>query len=215
MRPDNKYYGEAIREVEKEGRRDDLWGRAVAESYGDVQRSQSIYIELLAKQLAIEDGQPSTQQQLEGLKQKGSKTVKFLLWWLFCVIACGVLASGATALISKSYYDKNYQTALDKRSETFEFELQKLQSDLSSQGYQISFEQLKEDWTLPIFELQNKYQHQAALSISSFYLSTTRWDYQDKVDSRISDETQGKIGYAIFFGLLACSWFWKKSRRQS
>lgn len=215
MRTDNKYYGEAIREIEKGARRDDLWGRAVAESSGDVQRSQSIYIELLAKQLAIEDGQPSKQQQLEYLQHKATKTVKFFLWWSCCVIICGGLAIGGSALISKLYYGIHYQATLDKRPAAIESELHKLQSELSSHGYSIPFEKLQEDWTLPVFELQKKYEFQAAMTISSFELSVSNWDYQDRVDSKMSDEAQAQIGCAIFFSLLVCSGLWQRKRRHS
>lgn len=46
-------------------RRDDLWGRAFARSGGDTQKAHAIYIDLLARRLAEEAGEPPL---LEGIE---------------------------------------------------------------------------------------------------------------------------------------------------
>ncbi len=51
----DKYYGEALRELENDERRDDLWAKAYAQSQGDEPKTKARYIELLARHLAESD----------------------------------------------------------------------------------------------------------------------------------------------------------------
>ncbi|SPU54096.1 hypothetical protein [Bordetella trematum] len=52
MSVSDKYYGEALRELENDERRDDLWAKAYAQSQGDESKTKARYIELLARHLA-------------------------------------------------------------------------------------------------------------------------------------------------------------------
>ncbi|EGT5185988.1 hypothetical protein FZI02_16780 [Cronobacter sakazakii] len=215
MRTDNKFYGEAIREIERGIRRDDLWGKAVVKSSGDAQRSHSIYVELLAQQMAVEDGQPSKQQQLEHIQKKASNTLKSIFGWLICVICCIALAVGGTQLGLKFYYENQYQMKLSHRPEQINAGLHELQDNLSSKGIHVTFEQLQEDWSLTLWNLQQKYPLEAAMSINTFYSKVSSWDYYDRVDSKFSSDTEAEIMLAVFLLLLGGSVLWWRDRRKT
>lgn len=214
MPADNKYYGEAVREIESGIRRDDLWGRAVARSSGDIQRSHSLYLELLAQQLAIEDGLPSRQQQLEHLQKKATNTFKFLFWWLACAFCCGVLAIGGTALTTKLYSEHLYQAELNKMPDQLASALHGLQEDLSSRGYHVDIAQLEQNWSLPLIELQKIYPFEIAMSISSFSLQVSHWDYDAHVKSEVSSETWAQTSMAAFVVLFGCCVLWRRKRNK-
>ncbi|MEM5453071.1 hypothetical protein [Paraburkholderia guartelaensis] len=55
----DEFYGRAVREFESGNRRDDIWGKAFAQSKGDVQKANGMYVELLALTLAHEAGVPT------------------------------------------------------------------------------------------------------------------------------------------------------------
>lgn len=55
MNINDKYYGEALRSLERGERRDELWAKAYAKSQGDESRTRALYIELLAGYLAVTD----------------------------------------------------------------------------------------------------------------------------------------------------------------
>lgn len=119
MRTDNKYYGEAIQEVETGRRRDHLWGKAIAKSSGDMNLCQSIYIQLLAQELAAEDGSPTTHQLIIKTKDTVTKKVKILLVASGLIIGSGALAIGGTQLVSKVYSDAKYNEATESRAEQY------------------------------------------------------------------------------------------------
>lgn len=50
----DEFYGEAVRQFESGERRDDIWGKAFSQCEGDVQKSNGVYVSLLALQLARE-----------------------------------------------------------------------------------------------------------------------------------------------------------------
>ncbi|KAA0573380.1 hypothetical protein [Azospirillum sp. Sh1] len=47
-----RFYGEAMREIEQGLRREDLWVKAMARSEGDLQKAKALYVELLARLLS-------------------------------------------------------------------------------------------------------------------------------------------------------------------
>lgn len=63
----NEFYGMAFREIERGVRRDDLWGRALANADGDHQRARGEYIELLADHMEREALTPVRNMQRQKL----------------------------------------------------------------------------------------------------------------------------------------------------
>lgn len=59
MRKKNRFYGDALREIESGRRRDDLWGKALANSEGDFLKAKSLYLGLLARELQLEANVPA------------------------------------------------------------------------------------------------------------------------------------------------------------
>jgi len=205
MRPDDKYYGEALREAESGIRRDELWGKAIAKSSGNMQRCQSIYIELLAQQFATENGIPSRQQQLAHMQRGVTRTVRFLIWWFCCAVCCALLAAVGTKVLSKFYYESQYPTAMKNTYEAREQAYVFLKKQLLSEGYNLSERELSEDYYLTLNELIQKYPVSTALHFTNTKRDLENLTYQAQLESEISDEAKALTGIGIFLSLMACS----------
>lgn len=215
MRTDNKYYGEAIREAETGRRRDDLWGKAIAKSSGDMNLCQSIYIQLLAQELAMEDGAPTSQQLIEKAKEKASTTFKSLLLASGLIIGSGALAIGGSQLISKIYFDAKYNEASQARIGQYEDLMNNLKDYLSSNGYKLANTEVQKDASLSLLDLFQKYPSEIALHISGVMNGTTNWDYYDRSSSKLGSDAEGEIAFGLFCFFLVCSitwWRWGKKQ---
>ncbi|CAM8085196.1 hypothetical protein ACI49Z_000751 [Cronobacter turicensis] len=214
MHPDDKYYGEALREAESGIRRDELWGKAIARSSGNMQRCQSIYIELLAQQFATENGTPSRQHQLAHIQRGVTRTVRFLIWWFCCAVCCALLAAGGTKVLSRIYYENQYPTAMKNTYEAREQAYESLKKQLSSEGYNLSEKELSEDYYLTLNELVHKYPVNTALHFTNTKRDLENLNYQAQVESEMSDEEKALTGTGIFLSLMVFSVVWSRRKRR-
>jgi hypothetical protein len=127
MKAHDRYYGEALREAESGKRRDDLWGRALAQARGDTQAASGIYIDLLATRLESEAGSPeklsraveaaavvgavgvAAVQVGAAAVQRSMPLVMRLFWLAVRVVVSGLLAFGFgfAAVATYSYVKTN------------------------------------------------------------------------------------------------------------
>lgn len=85
-RGSNEFYGMALREIERGSRRDDLWGRALAKSAGDLLKAKAEYIDMLALHLEEEACAPALRRK----KQRISLLVKR---WSIRLVAIGAVVT--------------------------------------------------------------------------------------------------------------------------
>jgi hypothetical protein len=100
LRAHEKYYGEALREVESGTRRDDLWGKAFARGNGDAQKARAIYLDTLARLLEQEAGAPEKAKLLQERTQlvgtlalnAGKGLLSSIAWGFLRIAVCTVIA---------------------------------------------------------------------------------------------------------------------------
>jgi hypothetical protein len=91
-------YAEAMREIEKNIRRDGLWGKAIAESDGDEKKAKAEYLKLRVQALKDElenqrkaIAKVTREKEFEEKKKRTAKFVDTLgsyLWALFALLSC-------------------------------------------------------------------------------------------------------------------------------
>ncbi|MFM0377874.1 hypothetical protein PQQ72_12785 [Paraburkholderia strydomiana] len=96
----DEFYGEAVRQFESGERRDDIWGKAFSQCKGDVQKTNGVYVSLLALQLARE---ANVYIPPKGLALAGKIATTVLGPLFFAVVTASILNSdgafvGALAL---------------------------------------------------------------------------------------------------------------------